>query len=59
MPSAGFQPAVPATKHPQTYALDSAATGIGALIQYLSIKLGRLFGTENINNLLSFVTVSE
>jgi hypothetical protein len=30
MPSAGFEPAIPATKRPQTYALDSAATGIGA-----------------------------
>jgi hypothetical protein len=29
MPSAGFEPAIPATKRPQTYALDRAATGIG------------------------------
>jgi hypothetical protein len=29
MPSAGFVPATPATKRPQTYALDRAATGIG------------------------------
>jgi ABC-type Na+ transport system ATPase subunit NatA len=29
MPSAGFEPAIPAIKHPQTYALDRAATGIG------------------------------
>jgi hypothetical protein len=28
MPSAGFEPATPATKRPQTYALDRAATGI-------------------------------
>jgi hypothetical protein len=26
MPSAGFEPAIPATKRPQTYALDRTAT---------------------------------
>jgi hypothetical protein len=29
MPPLGFEPAIPATERPQTYALDSAATGIG------------------------------
>jgi hypothetical protein len=29
MPLAEFEPATPATKRPQTYALDRAATGIG------------------------------
>jgi hypothetical protein len=29
MPGAGYEPAMPATKRPQTYALDRAATGIG------------------------------
>jgi hypothetical protein len=29
MPSAGFEPATPATKQPQTYALDRAATEVG------------------------------
>jgi hypothetical protein len=29
MPRVGFEPATPATKWPQTYALDRAATGIG------------------------------
>jgi hypothetical protein len=29
MPSAGFEPAIPATKQPQAYALDCAANGIG------------------------------
>jgi hypothetical protein len=29
MPRAGFETAIPATKSPQTYALDRAATGIG------------------------------
>jgi hypothetical protein len=28
MPREGFEPATPATKRPQTYALDRAATGI-------------------------------
>jgi hypothetical protein len=31
MSLAGFEPATPATEWPQTYALDRAATGIGAL----------------------------
>jgi hypothetical protein len=29
MPSAGFEPTIPATKWPQTYTLGSTATGIG------------------------------
>jgi hypothetical protein len=33
MPRAGFEPATPATKRPQTYSLDRAVTGIGKLIQ--------------------------
>jgi hypothetical protein len=28
MPQAGFEPAIPATKRPDTYALDLAVTGI-------------------------------
>jgi hypothetical protein len=31
MPLAGFEPATPATKRLQTYALDSAAAGIGPI----------------------------
>jgi hypothetical protein len=30
MPSAGFEPATPATKRPQTYALDRADTEVGS-----------------------------
>jgi hypothetical protein len=33
---AGFEPAIPATKQPQTYALDRAATGIGSFPIYYS-----------------------
>jgi hypothetical protein len=29
MPPVGFDPAIPASARPQTYALDGAATGIG------------------------------
>ena len=32
MLSTGFEPAIPASKRPQTHALDRAATGIGALL---------------------------
>jgi hypothetical protein len=31
MPRVGFEPAIPATKRPQTYALDRAATEIGEI----------------------------
>jgi hypothetical protein len=34
MPSAGFEPTIPATKQPQTYALDRAATGIDTYNYY-------------------------
>jgi len=38
MPSAGFEIAIPATKRPQTYASDRAATGIGKVsVTYTSI----------------------
>jgi hypothetical protein len=37
MPSAGFEPVTPATKRPQTYALDRAATEVGKPI-LLSLK---------------------
>jgi hypothetical protein len=30
MPSEGFEPSIPATKRPQTYALDRTATMIGS-----------------------------
>jgi hypothetical protein len=36
MPLVGFEPEIPATKRPQTYSLDSAATGIGTLLTMLS-----------------------
>jgi hypothetical protein len=32
MPSAGFEPTIPASERPQTHALDRAATGIGSHI---------------------------
>jgi hypothetical protein len=34
MPRAGFEPVTPATKRPQTYALDRAATEIGKIACY-------------------------
>jgi hypothetical protein len=34
MPSAGFEPATPETKRPQTYALDRAATEVGHQFSY-------------------------
>ena len=40
MPTAGFEPAIPASKRPQTHVLDRAATGIGLRVHILH---------ENIN----------
>jgi hypothetical protein len=36
MPSEGFEPATPATKRPQTYALDRAATEVGNIVLRIS-----------------------
>jgi hypothetical protein len=38
MLSAGFEPAIPAMKQPQTYALDCTATGIGSM-EKLSVEI--------------------
>jgi hypothetical protein len=35
MPPGGFKPTIPASKRPQTHALDRAATGIGGLLLLL------------------------
>ena len=37
MPSVGFEPTIPAGERPQTYALDRAATGTGALPLLVSL----------------------
>jgi hypothetical protein len=37
MHRAGFETAIPATKRPQTYALDRAATGIGNVCNIIII----------------------
>jgi hypothetical protein len=44
MPSEGFEPAIPATKRPQTYALDRAATWIGIIVDIFSIIIFILQG---------------
>jgi hypothetical protein len=47
MPRAAFEPATPATKRPQTYASDSAATGIGK--QKINSNFNILFKTTELN----------
>jgi uncharacterized protein YjbI with pentapeptide repeats len=46
MPLAGFEPATPATKRPQTYALERVATGIGTLhyitLHYITLHYATL-----------------
>jgi hypothetical protein len=39
MPLAGFEPAIPASKRPQTHALDCAATGISEYSTYVYIRV--------------------
>jgi hypothetical protein len=55
MPPAGFEPAIPAVKWPQTYALDRKATGIGGL-QLRKIKIqAKFFNTiKNITTYFPF-----
>jgi hypothetical protein len=38
MPPVGFEPAIPASERPQTHVVDRAATGIGSLFEYTSLK---------------------
>jgi len=45
MPSAGFEPAIPASERPLSYTLDGAATGIG-----LKVALG----SRNMQSFLHF-----
>jgi hypothetical protein len=53
MTSAGFKPAIPATKRPQTYALDRAATGIGSSyisnVKNKSVLLSQTWRCYDIN----------
>jgi hypothetical protein len=37
MPPVGFEPTIPTSARPQTYALDRAATGIGFVGLYISL----------------------
>jgi hypothetical protein len=37
MPLVGFEPTIPASARPQTYALDRAATGIGIIIIIITL----------------------
>jgi hypothetical protein len=43
MPPVGFEPTIPASEQPQTYALDGAATGIGFSIFYRENIFERLY----------------
>jgi hypothetical protein len=53
MPRLRFEPATPATKRPQTYALDWAATGIGVLQHYSILISVRSFYTLQQKHVLS------
>jgi hypothetical protein len=50
MPRAEFEPATPATKRPQIYTLDRAATGIGliTLLLYVNWSEEFNFGLDDI-----------
>jgi len=46
MPPAVFEPTISAGERPQTYALDSAATGTGSFLTYIAITLLITLGTR-------------
>jgi hypothetical protein len=50
MPSAGFEPTIPARERPQTHALDTAATGIGN--KCVSESLGFVYCGAKMNVLI-------
>ena len=51
--SAGFEPTIPASERPQTYALDRTATGIGIIIIIIIIIIPRVFLPANTCNEIS------
>ena len=42
MPPVGFEPTISAGERPQTYALDSAATGTGIIYRVFNLKVDRI-----------------
>jgi hypothetical protein len=59
MPLAGFETAIPATKRPQTYALDLAATGIRGFPQYPGRIMGQyLKKFTTASSVISFSSLS-
>jgi len=49
MPPEGYEPAIPETDRPQTYALDLAATGIGYIYKFLvPFAIAQAIGTTNL-----------
>ena len=55
MPPVGFEPTIPSSERPQTYALDRAATGTGSLLQLHEVILTKyvLKITKDEQNVLS------
>jgi len=59
MPSAGFEPAIPACERPQIYTLDGVATGISLKValssrnmsSFIHVSYYSLFDLERINPL--------
>jgi hypothetical protein len=65
MPSAGFEPATPATKRPQTYALDSSATEVGskrlygAISQNAAILYSKIKGNQIVEHMGDMMKVPQ
>jgi hypothetical protein len=55
MPTVRFEPAIPASEWPQTYALDRAATGIGFYLLEPNILFSTLFYTPSVLQNLKLV----
>jgi hypothetical protein len=56
MRPAGFEPAIPASKRPQTHALDGAATGIGTKGSYKTKRNQKQLRSKEQHNLYTSST---
>ena len=54
IPKAGFEPAIPASGHPQTHALDRAATGISTYSVYTNVTVKAAINTIPLLTLLNW-----
>jgi hypothetical protein len=59
MPSAGFEPVIPAAKRPQNYALDRAASGIGMNDKIQELKYVIRSSSNNNNKCINMMELRQ